>query len=122
MPVHPSLIKLGFNEFVERQRAGEHDHLFNATNPRAFGRWFARHLVACGAKTPKTTWHSTRHNFRDAIGATGAPRDVVLSAGGWASSHVADIYGSGPSPKALFEWVSKIKYPGIDLDHLGQGE
>ena len=95
--MHPVLRKLGFIEFVERQRKAGHTVLFPDLKPDRRGylsdgyqKWFARHLKKIGAVAPRTSFHSTRHCFRDQLREIGAPRDVVLALGGWAGNGGAE--------------------------------
>jgi integrase len=123
VPVHPTLKKLGLLVFVERQRAAGHKVLFPKLKVDRRGyysdgyqKWFARLLKKAGATAPRTTFHSTRHNFRDQLREIGAPRDVTLALGGWAGNGgTADDYGGGLKPKTLLRWVRKIEYPDLVL-------
>ena len=130
VPVHPTLVEAGLLDFVDRQRAAGHDVLFPALKPDrrgyysdAYQKWFARHLGKVGATAPRTSFHSTRHNFRDQLREVEAPRDVVLALGGWAGNGgTADDYGGGLRPATLARWVRKIRYNGLELPHLHGGD
>lgn len=123
VPVHPTLKKLGLLVFVERQQAAGHKVLFPKLKADRRGyysdgyqKWFTRLLKKAGATAPRTTFHSTRHNFRDQLREIGAPRDVTLALGGWAGNGgTADDYGGGLKPKTLLRWVRKIEYPDLVL-------
>jgi integrase len=123
VPVHPTLNKFGLLVFVERQRAAGHKVLFPELKldrrgyySDGYQKWFARLLKKANAKAPRTTFHSTRHNFRDQLREIDAPRDVTLALGGWAGNGgTADDYGGGLKPKSLLRWVKKIEYPGLVL-------
>jgi hypothetical protein len=53
-------------------------------------------------------------------------RDIALALGGWstpgASASVSDAYGSGYALPTLFEAISGVHYPNLDLSHLKQSE
>ena len=123
VPVHPILRNLGLLEFVERQRKAGHAVLFPDLKldrrgylSDGYQKWFARHLRNIGAAVPRTSFHSTRHCFRDALREIDAPRDVVLALGGWAGNGgTEDDYGSGLRTKTLARWIRKIDY-GIALN------
>ena len=132
VPVHPMLLDLKFMDFVaERRRAGE-TKLFaevgmGATGYRSatFSAWFARFAAKAGASTTKTCYHSTRHSFRDALREARVDRDIALALGGWtrgggggSNASVSDAYGSGYRVATLFEAISRVRYPGLDLSHL----
>ena len=83
-----------------------------------YQKWFSRRLDKVGATAPRTSFHSTRHNFRDQLREVEAPRDVVLAVGGWAGNGgTADDYGGGLRPRSLYKWIKKIRYD-VNLDHL----
>jgi len=129
VPIHKTLIDLGFMDFVrQRKRAGE-TKLFaevgmGATGYRSttFSAWFRRFVVRAGADSPKTCFHSFRHGFRDALREARIDRDIALILGGWAagsgSISVSDAYGSGYRITTLKEAIDRISYSGLDLSHL----
>ena len=132
VPIHPELLSLGFMEFVAgRGRAGE-AKLFGevglgATGYRSttFSAWFARFAAKAGASSGKTCFHSFRHGFRDALREARVERDLALMLGGWSapggsgsSASVSDAYGSGYRITTLFEGISRVRYPDLDLSHL----
>ena len=99
VPVHPTLAEVGFLDFVACQRGAGQDVLFPGLKPDrrgyysdAFQKWFARQLKAIGAAAPRTTFHSTRHNFRDALREGNVSRDAVLALGGWSANGTEEIY------------------------------
>ena len=88
-----------------------------------YQKWFSRHLDKVDARAPRTSFHSTRHNFRDQLREVEAPRDVVLALGGWAGNGgTDDVYGGGLRPGTLARWVQKFKYDGLDLSHVHRRE
>jgi integrase len=129
VPVHPELLSLGFMEFVAgRRRVGE-AKLFGevglgATGYRSttFSAWFARFAAKAGASSTKTCFHSLRHGFRDALREAEVSREIALALGGWSapggSASVSDAYGSGYKIATLFDGLSRVRYPGLDLSHL----
>ena len=132
VPVHPELLALGFVAFAEaRKRRGE-DKLFGEVNlgatgyrSQTFSAWFARFAAKAGASSSKTCFHSFRHTFRDALREAQVSRDIALALGGWTTTgggggaaSVSDAYGSGYRMGTLFEAISSVSYPGLDLSHL----
>ncbi|WP_336508835.1 DUF6538 domain-containing protein, partial [Sphingobium yanoikuyae] len=129
VPIHPLLLQLGFMDFVDRKRRSGSLKLFDdlplgakGFRSVAYSRWFARFLVRASADAPQTCYHSFRHGFRDAARNARIDRDIVLRLGGWTTggghSEAADSYGTGYHPRVLFDAISKIEYPGLDLAHL----
>lgn len=131
VPVHPALIRIGFIEYVAARRRAADIRLFPELMPDRYGRysgkfsvWFARFLVSSGADAERTCFHSFRHSFRDALRAARVEREVALTLGGWGTSSgsaagaVADQYGKGFRADHLYQAISTICYPGLDLRHL----
>ena len=101
--MHPTLLDIGFMNFVLRKRQGGSIKLFDdipagATGFRsvAFSRWFSRFLISVKANAPLTCFHSFRHGYRDAGRNAKIPRDIVLTLGGWITgghqSEASDAY------------------------------
>jgi integrase len=126
VPLHPVLVRLGFLDHVRRRREAGGGALFpdlradrRGYYSDAFQKWFGRHLRKVGAAAPRTSFHSTRHCFRDALREAGAPRDVVLALGGWAGGGgTEDLYGGGLRAGTLHRWIGRIEYGGVDLSQL----
>jgi integrase len=124
IPVHPELIKIGFLQYVEKVRQGGHDRLFPELRQDSRGRysdlyqkWFSRFLVKVGAKAPKTSYHSFRHSFTDALRRAGATGDVTDALCGWTRGNMRERYGSGPWLLTLADVIQKVEY-ALDLSHL----
>ena len=124
VPLHPA-IRDEFVAFAARQRGAGHERLFPKLELDRRGYYdraqkaVNRELRRCGAVGERQSFHSTRHNFRDALREAGAPRDAVLALGGWAGGGgIDDMYGGGLRTGTLARWVRRIRYPGLDLSHL----
>ena len=131
VPAHPVLLDIGLVAFVQRKREEGAIKLFDdlplgkrGFRSVAFSRWFSRFLVSVRAASDRTCFHSFRHGFRDASRHAQIDRDIALRLGGWiiggSHSEAADDYGSGYRPQILFEAISKISFPDLDLSHLKQ--
>ena len=132
VPIHPELLALSFTQFVAKRRRGGEPKLFPEVNLGAtgyrsatFSAWFARFAAKAGASSSRTCFHSFRHTFRDALREARVERDIALALGGWSSpggsggvASIADAYGSGYRTATLFEAISRVRYPGLDLSHL----
>ena len=126
-PVHPELEKLGLLEYAEGIRKSGKKNLFPELKKGSYGYmsdriadWFSDgFLPKVVKKDGLVSFHSFHHNFRDALRAAEAPDFVLRELGGWSTSNgVSDNYGSGHKPEQLMEYVQKIAYPELDLDHL----
>lgn len=129
VPVHQDLIAFGLLELVGRRRRRGERKLFGdlpmgQTGYRSspFSQWFRRFLKEVGGEAPLTCFHSFRHNFRDALRASGAPREIAMALGGWSSSGngsgIADNYGNGFGALLLAEAINGVRYSEVVLDHL----
>jgi len=80
VPVHSELIKIGLLAYLEEriENPGDDLRLFPDVKQGSkgdisqyFSKWFGRFLKDIGVKTPKTTFHSFRHGFKDALNEAG---------------------------------------------------
>jgi integrase len=125
VPIHPELKRIGFLEFVAAQRKAQHKQLFPDL-PKSvrgyysdlFSKWFSRFLRSAGVKTQLTSFHSFRHNFRDALREAHVHPAVAKVLGGWEDTGTDATYGVGYKPATLAAELEKITYSGLDLSHL----
>ncbi|UWU65549.1 site-specific integrase [Bradyrhizobium sp. NC92] len=123
VPLHAELIAMGFLDFV---RSCNGVRLFPELERDSYGyfstmsKWFGRFLAKAGVKQPRVTFHSLRHNYRDALSRARLSRDVIRALGGWASDGVDDDYGGDLEAfvSVLAEAVAKVSYEGLNLQHL----
>ena len=121
--MHPELVRVGFLDFVARQRTAGFDHLFpelkfdrRGYRSDAIQKKLNRQIVRAGAAAPRTTFHSLRHCFRDAVREADVSRDAVLALG-WKAGGVEEIYGGGLRASTLAREIAKVRYD-LDLSHL----
>lgn len=126
IPVHPALVEIGFLNFVEQQKAKAGQRLFptlkvdsTGSYSDAFSKHFSRFLKECRAKTPKTAFHSFRHNFEDACRNAEISGDIMDALQGHGSEGMKGRYGSREyNIETLAKSLNKIEYRGLDLTHL----
>lgn len=132
IPVHPELMKLGLRSLVKAASRRKDGRLFwdidrgaEGKFTPAFSRRFSRHLEKIGVKTETTSFHSFRHNFRDAarnafIGAASYSADEITCAlGGWSHGSGAQRnYGEGIWMERKWEAIQKIEYPKVILSNV----
>ncbi|WP_414474286.1 tyrosine-type recombinase/integrase [Microvirga sp. M2] len=131
VPIHPSLVGMGFLDYVQARRVNRDAKLFpelpiacTGYYSDTFSKWFANFLQKTGAKAPRTSFHSFRHNFRDALREARVEKEVAYALGGWAGdgpddgSATAENYGRGFSIATLEEAVAKVNYPDLNLGYL----
>jgi integrase len=125
VPLHPEIVKIGFLNHVENMRKAKQLRLFPEVQALkstglysgTFSKSFAYFLKSTGAKEDKTTFHSFRHNFTNALRAALVGRDNIRILGGWAGGSTEDRYGSGLPVSILAEAIAKTTFP-VDLTHL----
>ncbi len=126
LPIHSELKKIGFLIYVMKMRHAGEVRLFPEL-PKGkkgyysdpFQKWFSRFLTNVGAKTPKTSFHSFRHCYRDALREADISPERVRALGGWtARGGAEEIYGAGHRASTLAKEIEKVCYPGSDLSYL----
>lgn len=125
VPVHPMLERIGFLQCVDERRKAGHKRLFPEISVGSYGdyahgmsQWFTRFLVNASAKKHRTSFHSFRHNYRDALREAEIPTATAQQLGGWSRGATDDDYGVGVKTSTLMKHISKIQYPDLDLSHL----
>jgi len=128
VPIHAEVLKIGFLDFVKQRRtAPSNPRLFPDLSRSAtgyfsdpFGKWFARFIDKAVGEQCKGTFHSFRHQFRDAMREAKVPTEIAERLCGWELvKHSAEReYGRGPSLKLLRQQMQKVKYPKLNLEHL----
>ena len=134
LPIHETLIELGFLDFVEliKKLEPKHKRLFEHLpyGEGSYGRnvskfWNQRYLPKLGLKTNKKNFHSLRHSVADHLKQKGVEPHFINELLGHSQGDISsDRYGSAYNPDILFnKCVSKIAYEtshtrGIDFKSL----
>jgi integrase len=123
VPVHPTMVDLGFVDFARSVPAdgplftdlpGNGIDAANAAQ-KSLAYWF-RSLFP---EDRRVVFHSLRHTWTDALRNAYVPRDIAERLGGWKASGSAYVgYGSGHRPSLLAAEIARLKYEGLDLKHL----
>jgi hypothetical protein len=132
VPIHPELKRIGFLEFVAARRE-------DRTSPRlfpelsagstgyfsnSFSKWFSRFVENALGRPTDATFHSFRHQFRDATRAARLSVESVARLAGWErgdpnQQRQVFQYGGGEELlRMLAEDIAKVQYSGLDLSHL----
>jgi integrase len=126
IPVHPELIRIGIVEFFEQKRIDQAQYVFAELGRETddglkaicwHDKWRRLNRRA-GCEHPKKTFHSLRHSFKDACRAAKVPEEAHDALTGHMTSSVGRRYGSGFPLNVLSEYVTQLRYPGLDLSHL----
>lgn len=114
VPVHPKLLEMGFDDYrgslsITGKLFPDIQMASNGYRSDTFTKYFQRFLLKCSAKADRTSFHSFRHNFRDALRNAGVQHDIVLALGGWVGdAGIEANYGRGYSAKVLGEAIAMI--------------
>jgi len=125
VPIHPKLIALGLLAHVEQQRQkNPKGRIFPEVTPGKDGyysanisKWFSRYAKAVEVKTPKTSFHSFRHNFKDALVRGGVTEAFSKAMMGHADESVHENYGSDLTIPLLTQAIGRALIP-VCLNHL----
>jgi integrase len=138
IPVHSSLIALGFADRVKSLREQGQTHLFpdwhhkgikakaRATSndgkatlnhyfPRFIPKRFISEIRALGIHNPQKTWHSFRHTFTTGLKLAGVPKSMRDDLCGRADNSSDSGYVHGTSVEAMKEAIEKLQFDGFTL-------
>ena len=123
VPVHLELIRLGFLQYADMQRAAGKAQLFPELG-RTRGKyshgaslWFGRLKRSLGFPLRKKTFHSFRHTMTSKLREIRAQdHEIKMLLGHETGSVTHDVYG-GREVKPLFEVLKQVDF-GVDLAHL----
>ncbi len=123
VPIHKTLLDLGFGEFLDLQRANGESRLFpefgqakdDGSWSKQFSKYFKRFRESIGVTRRGVKFHSLRHNVEDALRNADVRKEVRDAIQGHGESGVSREYGSGYYLKTLNEAVQKIAYDGLKL-------
>jgi integrase len=119
VPVHPTLIELGFLDFVADARARGGGRLFDVIST-SYSKKFGRFRRALGVTGRDVGFHSFRHNVADRLRNAGVELEMRNAILGHAQSAMGARYGAGFSVAVLRAAIRKIDYD-LDLSHLRAG-
>ena len=125
VPIHQTLIDLGFLSFVERAKSHGWSRLFPETKPDKYGyhsstltRKIKNYKESLNINVAKTSFHSLRHNFTNTRRSLRLHTETIEAITGRQSSLPRDTYGDGFDLTALNSELQKAHFPGLDLTHL----
>ena len=127
VPVHPTLISLGFIDYVKIIKSKGFDRVFpELTKQRdGYSQKISQHynekfLPSIGVwKKQVKVLYSTRHTFINRCYNKGVDRDILKSIVGHEPDFTMDVYGGNPfTPKQLYKEISKVSYSKIRWNRL----
>jgi integrase len=102
VPIHDTLVQLGFLDYVEAARANGQARIFPELKPDKYGtvtanwsKWFGRYLRReCAVSNDRMRFHSFRHAFKDYVREAELGEDVNDALTGHRGQAAARKYGS----------------------------
>jgi integrase len=122
VPVHPTLIAIGFLHFVARCRKEKRVRLFGklvdyrGRCTKNWSRWWNRYQDKYVTKMLGKVFHSFRHGFTDAMRDVRIEEIIQKALLGHAGGDVTSKYGRGYIADALAPEIAKISYSAIDAE------
>ena len=126
IPVHKTLIDIGFDDFLEFRRRSGTTRLFpeyekaedDGSWSKRFSKHFKRFRESIGVRRSGVKFHSFRHNVEDALRNADIRKEVRDAIQGHGENGVSREYGSGYYVKTLNDAVQTVRYDGLDLSRL----
>jgi integrase len=122
LPIHSSLLELGFLEYVESVKAAGHSRLFPTLEHGAngfgdaVGKYFSRLVTSVGLTDPGLVLHSLRHGGITKLHGAGVQTNQVEMLAGHASNTVnGSVYTHRENiPLSLLrEGLERLTYPDV---------
>ena len=127
VPVHPTLISLGFIDYVKIIKSKGVDRVFPELTKQRDGystkisqHYNEKFLPSVGVwKKQVKVLYSTRHTFINRCYNKGVDRDIIKSIVGHEPDFTMDVYGGNPfTPKQLYQGISKVSYSNIKWNRI----
>jgi len=127
VPVHPTLISLGFIDYVKIIKSKGVDRVFPELTKQRDGystkisqHYNEKFLPSVGVwKRQVKVLYSTRHTFINRCYNKGVDRDIIKSIVGHEPDFTMDVYGGNPfTPKQLYQGISKVSYSNIKWNRI----
>jgi integrase len=110
VPIHKSLIRLKFLDYVEKQKINGLDRLFPELKKTCDGyggnasKWFGRHLIKQAVIHNKKSFHSFRHTFTELLKkAKVDTKEIAGLVGHYDADITTNRYGSGELPITILD-------------------
>ncbi len=126
-PIHPTLIELGFLNYVEIIKSKGNDRVFPQLmkGRDGYAAKLSRHynekfLPEIGVwKSKVKVLYCTRHTFINRCYMKGVDKDIIKSIVGHEPDFTFGVYGGNVfPPKQLYNEISKVSYPNIRWNRL----
>jgi len=122
VPIHSSLIQLGFMQYVASIKQAGHTRLFPQLKRKGnngygdpVGKWFGRHVTLLGLADPRLVIHSLRHGGITKLHSAGVPVNIAETLTGHSAGNVHEQYVHKEliSMRTLQEGLEKLRYEHV---------
>jgi integrase len=125
IPIHPTLIDIGFLEYVEQMRRQGHKRLWIGTQyenrcyKHKFSKWYAGYCDAYITDDKRLNFHCFRNTFITNLENNGVHESHAAGITGHAHKAITfKVYGHGYEPQNLVEPLMKLNYEGLNFDGI----
>lgn len=121
IPIHPTLIEMGFIDFVRLSPGPRVFHELTASKAydsisASWSKWFSRYLTNIGLKSDALVFHSFRHTFKYFSRHNSLPDSLQYAILGHTSGKTGDHYGGPTFPLApLVQAMNNYILPRLQL-------
>ena len=127
VPVHPTLVSLGFLDYVKIIKSKGNDRVFPEITKtrdgycskisRHYNEKFLPTLGVCEKQVKGL--YCARQTFINRCYKKGVDRDIIKSVVGHEPDFTLEVYGGNPfTPKQLYQGISKVSYSNIKWNRL----
>jgi integrase len=122
VPIHSSLVKLGFLKYVELIKRQGHKRLFPQLDRKGkngygdpVGKWFGRLVTGMGLTDPRLVIHSFRRGVITMLHSAGVPVNIaeVITGHSGGTVHAEYVHRDQISMKTLQEALEKVQFPEV---------
>lgn len=122
VPIHSSLIQLGFMDYVDSIRQAGHTRLFPQLRSKGnngygdpVGKWFGRLMSSLSLTDPRLVIHSLRHGGITKLHSAGVPVNIAEILTGHSAGNVHEQYVHKEliAMRTLRDGLEQLKYPAI---------
>jgi len=122
VPIHPTILALGFLEYVDHTAPKDKDLVFPELKPGGpdkklgfhFTKWFTNYRRTVGVYEKGVDYHSFRHNVTTQLFAAGLSNAIVDELTGHAGQGISQTRYKHQLPlRVLYEAISKIDWSHV---------
>lgn len=122
VPIHPDLIALGFDKFVDDRSSKPkkclrlfHEIKFGEDGQAStvFSKWFARFMDSCSLSDSRLVFHSFRHGVQDIYRSSLAPQYLIDAIFGHEGTQTSDGYSHDIGLEAKLSTRVAAKWPVV---------